>query len=119
MEIMGNYFRSEFLGRFIEIVFFVLISKENVIKIFEIYFKKEFLELLKNINIIVEILMEVKFYFVENGYNVKYGVRFIKSIIRSYLRRLLVKKIIFGEVKDGDKMIVIIEDGEVKWVKEV
>lgn len=118
MEIMVNYFRFEFLGWLIEIIFFVFINKENVLKIFEIYFKKEFMDLFKNINIEVEILIEVKLYFVENGYNVKYGVRFIKSIIRSYLCRFLVKKIILGEVKDGDKMIVVIENGEVKWIKE-
>ncbi|EJL62022.1 AAA family ATPase [Flavobacterium sp. CF136] len=118
MEIMGNYFRPEFLGRLTEIVPFAPISKENAIKIFEIHLKKEFLELLKNINITVEIPMEAKLYLAENGYNAKYGARPIKSIIRSHLRRPLAKKIISGEVKDGDKMIVIIEDGEVKWVKE-
>ncbi len=118
MEIMGNYFRPEFLGRLTEIVPFAPISKENAIKIFEIHLKKEFLELLKNINITVEIPMEAKLYLAEHGYNAKYGARPIKSIIRSHLRRPLAKKIISGEVKDGDKMIVIIEDGEVKWVKE-
>ncbi|MEO8236641.1 MAG: ATP-dependent Clp protease ATP-binding subunit [Flavobacterium sp.] len=118
MEIMGNYFRPEFLGRLTEIVPFAPISKENAIKIFEIHLKKEFLELLKNINITVEIPMEAKLYLAENGYNAKYGARPIKSIIRSHLRRPLAKKIISGEVKDGDKMIVTIENGEVKWMKE-
>jgi ATP-dependent Clp protease ATP-binding subunit ClpB len=118
MEIMGNYFRPEFLGRLTEIVPFAPISKENAIKIFEIHLKKEFLELLKNINITVEIPMEAKLYLAENGYNARYGARPIKSIIRSHLRRPLAKKIILGEVKDGDKMIVTIENGEVKWIKE-
>jgi ATP-dependent Clp protease ATP-binding subunit ClpB len=30
----------------------------------------------------------------------------------------LAKTIISGEVKDGDKMIVIFENEEVKWIKE-
>lgn len=118
MEIMGNYFKPEFLGRLTEIVPFAPISKENALKIFEIHLKKEFMDLLKNINISVEIPTEVKLYLAENGYNAKYGARPIKSIIRTHLRRPLAKKIISGEVKDGDKMIVVIENGEVKWISE-
>lgn len=118
MEIMGNYFRPEFLGRLTEIVPFAPISKENALKIFEIHLKKEFMDLLKNINIKVEIPMEAKLYLAENGYNAKYGARPIKSIIRSHLRRPLAKKIISGEVKDGDTISVTIENNEVKWVKE-
>lgn len=118
MEIMGNYFRPEFLGRLTEIVPFAPISRENALKIFEIHLKKEFMDLLKNINITVEIPMEAKLYLAENGYNAKYGARPIKSIIRSHLRRPLAKKIISGEVKDGDTMTVIIENDEVKWIKE-
>jgi len=118
MEIMGNYFRPEFLGRLTEIVPFAPISKENALKIFEIHLKKEFMDLLKNINIKVEIPIEAKLYLAENGYNAKYGARPIKSIIRSHLRRPLAKKIISGEVKDGDTMTVVIENNEIKWIKE-
>lgn len=118
MEIMANYFRPEFLGRLTEIIPFAPINKENALKIFEIHLKKEFMDLLQNINIEVEIPMETKLYLAENGYNAKYGARPIKSIIRSHLRRPLAKKIISGEVQDGDKIIVIIENEEVKWIKE-
>lgn len=118
MEIMGNYFRPEFLGRLTEIVPFAPISKENALKIFNIHLKKEFLDLLTNINIQVEIPMEAKLYLAENGYSAKYGARPIKSIIRTHLRRPLAKKIISGEVKDGDIISVKIENNEVKWTKE-
>lgn len=118
MEIMGNYFRPEFLGRLTEIVPFAPISKENALKIFEIHLKKEFTDLLKNINIKVDIPIEAKLYLAENGYNSKYGARPIKSIIRSHLRRPLAKKIIAGEFKDGDTITIKIENNEVKWIKE-
>ncbi|KAF2517730.1 AAA family ATPase [Flavobacterium foetidum] len=118
MEIMGNYFRPEFLGRLTEIIPFAPISKENALKIFEIHLKKEFTDLLKNINISVNIPSETKLYLVENGFNVQYGARPIKSIIRSLLRRPLAKKIISGEVQNGDTISVLIENNEVKWIKE-
>ncbi|WP_427872871.1 AAA family ATPase [Flavobacterium sp. MMS24-S5] len=118
MEIMANYFRPEFLGRLTEIIPFAPLSKENALKIFEIHLKKEFTDLLKNINVEVEIPIETKTYLAENGFNAKYGARPIKSIIRSHLRRPLAKKLISGEVKDGDIVTVIIENNEVKWIKE-
>jgi ATP-dependent Clp protease ATP-binding subunit ClpA len=118
MEIMANYFRPEFLGRLTEIAPFAPISKENALKIFEIHLKKEFMDLLKNINIKVDIPIEAKLYLAENGYNAKYGARPIKSIIRTHLKRPLAKKIISGEIKDGDSVSVVIENNEVKWIKE-
>jgi ATP-dependent Clp protease ATP-binding subunit ClpA len=118
MEIMGNYFRPEFLGRLTEILPFAPISKENALRIFEIHLKKEFTDLLRDINIEVDIPLEVKLYLAQNGYNAQYGARPIKSIIRSHLRRPLAKKIISGEVKDGDKMIVTIENDTIKWIKK-
>ena len=118
IEIMANYFRPEFLGRLTEIVPFAPIAKENALKIFEIHLKKEFIDLLSNNNIEVDIPMEVKLYLAKNGYNAQYGARPIKSIIRSHLRRPLAKKIISGEVKDGDKMIISIENDTIKWSKE-
>lgn len=117
-EIMANYFRPEFLGRLTEIVPFAPISKDNALKIFEVHLKKEFMDLLKNINITVNIPIETKLYLAENGFNAKYGARPLKSIIRSHLRRPLAKKIISGEVKDGDIVFVLIENNQVKWIKE-
>ena len=72
---MANYFRPEFLGRLTEIVPFAPISKENALKIFEIHLKKEFTDLLRDINIEVDIPMAVKLYLAENGYNAQYGAR--------------------------------------------
>lgn len=117
LEIMGNYFRPEFLGRLTEIVPFGPISKENALKIFEIHLKKEFTDLLSNINIEVDIPMEVNFIWLKMA-TMLYGAGPIKSIIRSHLRRPLAKKIISGEVKDGDKMIVTIENDTIKWFKK-
>lgn len=118
MEIMTNYFRPEFLGRLTEIIPFAPINKENALKIFEVHLKKEFLDLLKTINITVEIPHDAKIFLAENGFNAKYGARPIKSIIRTHLRRPLAKKIISGEVQDGDEIKISIENNEVKWIKK-
>lgn len=118
MEIMANYFRPEFLGRLTEIIPFAPISKNNALKIFEVHLKKEFLDLLKINKITVNIPMETKVFLAESGYNAKYGARPIKSIIRSHLRRPLAKKIVAGEVKEGDHIDVVLENGEILWIKQ-
>ncbi|MBC5836484.1 hypothetical protein H8R25_00980 [Flavobacterium sp. F-392] len=45
-------------------------------------------------------------------------LRPIKSIIRSHLRRPLAKKIVAGEVKEGDHIDVVLENGEILWIKQ-
>lgn len=116
MELMSSFFRPEFLGRLTEIIPFAPISKKNALKIFEIHLQKEFLDLTKNLNITVEIPLETKLFLAKNGYNAKYGARPIKSIIRTHLRKPLAKKIISGEVQNGDKILVVLENNQLKWI---
>ena len=115
MDIMAKQFRPEFLGRLTEIVPFAPISNQHALQIFEIHLKKEFLDLLKNLHISIEISEETKVFLAENGYNTTYGARPLKGIIRSRLRRPLAKKIVAGEVKEGDHVAVSLKKGELVW----
>jgi ATP-dependent Clp protease ATP-binding subunit ClpA len=115
MDIMAKHFRPEFLGRLTEIVPFAPISNQHALQIFEIHLKKEFLDLLKNLHISIEISEETKAFLAENGYNSTYGARPLKGIIRSRLRRPLAKKIVAGEVKEGDHVAVSLKKGELVW----
>lgn len=115
MEIMAGHFRPEFLGRLTEIIPFGPITKENALGIFEIHLKKELFDLLKQLEIEIEVSEEAKSYLVENGFNATYGARPLKGIIRSELRRPLSRKIISGEAKEGSKIIVGLKDGELNW----
>lgn len=115
MDIMAKHFRPEFLGRLTEIIPFAPISNQHALQIFEVHLKKEFLDLLKNLNISIEISEETKAFLAENGYNSTYGARPLKGIIRSRLRRPLAKKIVAGEVKEGDHVAVSLKKGELAW----
>ena len=100
LERMSSYFRPEFLGRLTETIPFAPISKDNALKIFEIHLKKELLDLVKNINIQLEITNTAKP---------------LKGVIRAKLRRPLAKKIIAGEFKEGDSIIADWQEGEIVW----
>ena len=115
MDIMAKHFRPEFLGRLTEIVPFAPISNQHALQIFEIHLKKEFLDLLKNLHISIKISEETKAFLAENGYNSTYGARPLKGIIRSRLRRPLAKKIVAGEVKEGDHVTVSLKKDELVW----
>ena len=115
LERMSSYFRPEFLGRLTETIPFAPISKGNALKIFEIHLKKELLDLVKNINIQLEITDTAKEQLSEEGYDIKYGARPLKGVIRAKLRRPLAKKIIAGEFKEGDSIIADWQEGKIVW----
>lgn len=116
MEIMSGNFRPEFLGRLTEIIPFSPISKDNAEGIFEIHLKKELVDLVKNLNIHLILTQNAKSFLVDSGFNATYGARPLKGIIRSTLRRPMAKKIISGEIKEGDNVTVDVLDNNLQWI---
>ncbi|MPT31388.1 MAG: ATP-dependent Clp protease ATP-binding subunit, partial [Chryseobacterium sp.] len=110
LEMMSRFFRPEFLGRLTETIPFAPISKDNALKIFEIHLKKELLDLAKGLNINLDITQEAKEFLSIEGYDIKYGARPLKGVIRGRLRRPLAKKIVAGEFKDGDDIEVSLKE---------
>ncbi|MGB8491758.1 MAG: ATP-dependent Clp protease ATP-binding subunit [Bacteroidales bacterium] len=118
MEIMSNYFRPEFLGRLTEIVPFAPISKEIVVKIFNIHLKDLYKMLeLQGIGLVIE--EEAKEKLAMSGFTPKYGARPLIGVIRNELRRPLSGKIISGEVARGNRVRVFLDKNrEIKWEVE-
>ncbi len=115
MEIMSNYFRPEFLGRLTEIVPFAPISKDNVVKIFDIHLKG-LLKILDEKGIKLEMNSGAKEKLAQAGYTPKYGARPIVGIIRSRLRRPLSQMIISGKISRGSTVrLSLDENEEVIW----
>jgi ATP-dependent Clp protease ATP-binding subunit ClpA len=95
---MSNYFRPEFLGRLTEIVPFLPITEKYVPQIFELHLKKELLNLTKKLGFNLVLTNEVKKHLAFKGFSPKYGVRPLKSIIRSELKKPLAKMIVSNKV---------------------
>lgn len=111
MEIMSKYFRPEFLGRLTEIVPFAPISKENVVKIFDIHLRS----LYKSLNdkgISLDMDQNVKEKLAMSGFSPKYGARPIVGVIRNQLRRPLSKMIISGEIQRGSSVKLSLGENE-------
>jgi ATP-dependent Clp protease ATP-binding subunit ClpB len=115
MEVMSRYFRPEFLARITEILPFAPITEENILKIFEIHLKK-FNDLLKQIEIELDVSTRAKENLALLGYSPKYGARPITGVIRNYLRRPVSRMIISGEVKASDRLNLDLNDeNELVW----
>ncbi|MCX6225279.1 MAG: ATP-dependent Clp protease ATP-binding subunit, partial [Bacteroidia bacterium] len=117
MEIMGKFFRPEFLGRLTEIVPFAPITEDNVVRIFDIHLKNLYKSLdLQGIKLTIE--PKAKEILAKSGYNPKYGARPLVGVIRNSLRRPLSKMIIAGELGRGGSVLVKSgPDGEILWEK--
>lgn len=93
LEKMTGYFRPEFLARITEIVPFAPIPEENVVKIFDIHLKPLVRQLAQQ-HIQFSIDDDAKAWLAMQGYSPKYGVRPLKNIIRSGIRKPLSKLIV-------------------------
>ena len=109
LEVMQGQFRPEFLARLTEIVPFSPITEEMIDKIFDIHIKN-LLKTLREQNIDFEIHESARKYVTKVGFNAHYGARPILGIIRKEIRRPLSKLIISGDIKAGDKVIMMYDE---------
>lgn len=115
MEIMGQYFRPEFLARLSEIVPFSPIGEDILLKIFDIQLKNV-TDILDKQGIGILIDEEVKKVLAFKGFDPKYGARQVGAIIRNYLRRPISRLIISGKLSAGDTLHIGLDDNkELTW----
>jgi ATP-dependent Clp protease ATP-binding subunit ClpB len=116
LDIMSRYFRPEFLARVTEIVPFAPVSKENVVRIFNIHLKP-LVKQLEQLGINMVVTTDAGEHLANLGFTPKYGVRPLKGVIRSALRKPLSRMIINTEIKKGDTITAgLTENKEIKWV---
>ena len=115
MEVMGRYFRPEFLARLSEIVPFSPIGEDILLMIFDIQFRNVS-NLLEKQGITILLTEDVKKYLAHKGFDSKYGARQVAGVIRNYLRRPISRLIISGKLSKGDVLKVGIgENEELTW----
>ncbi|MDA3613683.1 AAA family ATPase [Polluticaenibacter yanchengensis] len=118
LEKMTGYFRPEFLARITEIVPFAPIPEENVVKIFDIHLKPLIKQLAQQqINFAID--SDAKTWLAMQGYSPKYGVRPLKNIIRTGIRKPLSKLIVSESLKPGQtvhgKLTEIDNETKINW----
>ena len=120
MEIMTRYFRPEFLARVTEIIPFAPISSQNVLNIFNIHLQP-LIKQLKQKNISLQIDSDAAEHLALMGFTPKYGVRPLKGIIRTELRKPLSRMLVTEQLNSGNTVQIklVEEEGSKKVIWEV
>ncbi len=101
-DMLKNYFRPEFLNRIDDIIVFKSLAKEQVKSIAEILLKTLGKRLEKQINVSLTWADSAVAALSEKGFDPNFGARPLRRLLTHTVETELGRKIIAGDVKDGD-----------------
>ncbi len=105
MNELRSHFRPEFLNRIDDIIFFEALRPDQLHTIVDIQLGRLY-KLLDNRNLAMELTEEAKDLLGTLGYDPVYGARPLRRVIRKYVENPLAAKLISGEFRDGDHLLV-------------
>ena len=111
MNDLRGHFRPEFLNRLDEIIMFKPLTKENIDGIVDLMVK-ELSDRLADQELSLELTDAARTQVIENGYDPVYGARPLKRYLQNYVETLAAKKILSGDVHQGDTLVLDVKDGE-------
>ncbi len=114
MGALKESFRPEFLNRIDEIIIFNYLTKVEIRRITDLELKKVAVRLLRK-KIKIKITEKTKEFIAEKGFDINLGARPLKRVIQKKILDPLSLKIISGEVKNGDRLIVDLKDNKITF----
>ena len=114
MDALRVYFNPEFLNRVDDIIVFNALGKEELIKIIDLRLG-EVRRLLADRKVSLEFTDAAKELLLAKGYDLNYGARPLKRSVQRLVQDPLAKKILHGEVFDGDAVMVDVEQSELRF----
>jgi ATP-dependent Clp protease ATP-binding subunit ClpB len=115
-EALRQHFRPEFLNRVDETVIFHRLSRDQIKAIVDIQLK-HLIKRLGDRKIELEVTEKAKELLASEGYDPSFGARPLKRAIQRLLQDPLSLRILGGEFKEGDKVVVESEKGEIVFSK--
>jgi ATP-dependent Clp protease ATP-binding subunit ClpA len=108
-EAINRLFTPEFRNRLDAIIAFAALSPEIIAKVVEKFvFQLE--AQLGDRNITIELTPEANQWLAERGYDDKFGARPLARVIQEHVKKPLAEEILFGALKDGGIVRVLVED---------
>ena len=111
MNDLRGHFRPEFLNRLDEIIMFKPLTKDNIGGIVDLMVR-ELSDRLADQELSLELTDAARTQVIENGYDPVYGARPLKRYLQNYVETLAAKKILSGDVHQGDTLVLDVRDGE-------
>jgi ATP-dependent Clp protease ATP-binding subunit ClpB len=116
-EALRQHFRPEFLNRVDEIIFFHALGLQHMKQIIDIQIRG-LLKRLEDRKIHVELTDAAKGYVVSEGYDPMFGARPLKRTIQRRVLDPLAMRVLEGEFREGDKIVVDIDGDGLKFEKK-
>lgn len=104
-KLLKEYFRPEFLNRIDEIILYKPLSKGTVGKIVDLMLK-DVRKRLSEQQLDFKLTPDAKQAIINQGYNPSFGARPMRRFIQQNIETLLAKKILKGDLSQGDVMVV-------------
>jgi ATP-dependent Clp protease ATP-binding subunit ClpB len=116
-EALRQHFRPEFLNRVDEIIFFHALGLQHMKQIIDIQIRG-LLKRLEDRKIHVELSDAAKGYVVSEGYDPMFGARPLKRTIQRRVLDPLAMRVLEGEFREGDKIVVDVNGDGLKFEKK-
>jgi len=105
LEALRQHFRPEFLNRVDDVVVFHALTRDDLRAIVDIQLAR--LETrLSTRPLHLEFTQRARDFLAERGYDPVYGARPLKRVIQNEVETALARKLIAGEIRDGERVIV-------------
>lgn len=102
---LRNSFKPEFLNRIDDIVMFKPLTSDQIYKIIDLQIA-DISKRLESREITIELSKKAHEYILDKSYDVEYGARPIKRFLQANIETNLGRKIIEGNVMEGDHVII-------------
>jgi len=117
LSLLRQTLKPEFLNRIDEIVVFHSLTEEHLRQIVEIQLR-ELNNRLQEHHIQLELSEQAKSLIAEAGYDPNYGARPLKRAIQRLIETPLSRRILAGEIREGQKVFVDVANGELSFTTQ-
>lgn len=107
-QMLMNFFRPEFLNRVDDIVVFKPLQAEQIKEIVKLVLRELGDRLNKQLELTLTYTDEAVAFLAKVGFDPAFGARPLKRLIVHTVENILGKKIVAGEIKNGDKVEVVL-----------
>ena len=110
MEAVKHHFKPEFINRLDDVVVFDPLTSEQLVGIVDIQLEG-LAERLAARRLTLDVSDAAKAWLAERGYDPAYGARPLRRLIQQAIGDRLAKKLLAGEIRDGDAVHVDVAEG--------
>ncbi len=113
---LRRHFRPEFLNRLDEMIMFKPLTKDNISNIIELMVA-DVNKRLEDRELEIVLSDEARTVIIDRSYDPVYGARPLKRYLQKTVETLAARLILEGNVSMGDRIEIVVEDDELKAVK--